>query len=301
MAGSSWPTLTAGARARASDVEAKLDWLEGHLLPMNSGTTTDAIYDLGTSTARWNNLHLAADVYMANNKNVYMKDSGGTNRAVLNVSAANLVNIGTTAGFSDVAFSPGSAEKMRLTKTGELGIGTTSPNTSCLLDITGTRAVRLPRLSTTERDALTGAEGMVIYNSTTTKIQKYENGAWQNMGGSDIGAVAKVRATNSGVSNTDVLNITAVGRLLNLRSVGQADINPLTTLTLDGTAYAELTGNSATAYFYAFDTGDTTGTFNLTTATHRIDTNFKTSIRVQHRASAAVGQTAITGIAYERT
>lgn len=41
--------------------------------------------------------------------------------------------------------------------------------------------VRLPRLTTTQRDALTAQEGMIISNSTTDTIQAYINSAWRNM------------------------------------------------------------------------------------------------------------------------
>lgn len=41
--------------------------------------------------------------------------------------------------------------------------------------------VRLPRLTTTQRDALTAVEGMMIANSTTDTIQGYINSAWRNM------------------------------------------------------------------------------------------------------------------------
>ena len=36
-------------------------------------------------------------------------------------------------------------------------------------------------LTTTERNALTAANGMIIYNSTDNKFQGYENGAWANL------------------------------------------------------------------------------------------------------------------------
>ena len=36
-------------------------------------------------------------------------------------------------------------------------------------------------LTTTERDALTAANGMIIYNTTLNKFQGYENGAWANL------------------------------------------------------------------------------------------------------------------------
>jgi hypothetical protein len=38
-----------------------------------------------------------------------------------------------------------------------------------------------PSLTTTQRDALTAENGMIIYNTTTNKFQGYENGAWANL------------------------------------------------------------------------------------------------------------------------
>lgn len=46
---------------------------------------------------------------------------------------------------------------------------------------TATHYVQFGSLTSTERDALTAANGMVIYNSTTNKFQGYENGAWVNL------------------------------------------------------------------------------------------------------------------------
>ena len=51
-----WPALTAGAKARASDVEAKFDWLEGHLWPQVGGTTTTGVFDLGGDGKSWRSL-----------------------------------------------------------------------------------------------------------------------------------------------------------------------------------------------------------------------------------------------------
>lgn len=57
MAGSSWPALIAGARAKASEVEAKFDWIEGDVVPMTGGVKTDATYDLGESSFRWRDVY----------------------------------------------------------------------------------------------------------------------------------------------------------------------------------------------------------------------------------------------------
>ena len=41
--------------------------------------------------------------------------------------------------------------------------------------------LRVANLTTTERNALTALNGMVIYNSTTNKMQAYENSGWADM------------------------------------------------------------------------------------------------------------------------
>lgn len=62
---------------------------------------------------------------------------------------------------------------------GNIGIGTSSPAASAILDITSTiGAVLFPRMTTAQRDALTAVNGMVIYNSTLDKLQVRAGGAW---------------------------------------------------------------------------------------------------------------------------
>ena len=55
--------------------------------------------------------------------------------------------------------------------------GTAISGTS--IAVTGTAGtVKLPTLTTTQRNALSAANGMLIYNSTTSKIEAYAGGAW---------------------------------------------------------------------------------------------------------------------------
>ena len=74
------------------------------------------------------------------------------------------------------------AERMRITEAGSVGIGVTAPATSALLELSSTTGALLgTRLTTTERDALTAVNGMIIYNSTAAKFQGYEAGVWVNL------------------------------------------------------------------------------------------------------------------------
>jgi hypothetical protein len=64
---------------------------------------------------------------------------------------------------------------------GDIGIGTTSPATSAGLEISSTtKALLVSRMNTTERNALTAAAGMIIFNTTTSKFQGYDGSAWQD-------------------------------------------------------------------------------------------------------------------------
>lgn len=61
----------------------------------------------------------------------------------------------------------------------QLGIGTSSPATSAALDITSTTgALLVPRMTTTQRDAMTATDGMIIYNTTAAEFQSRKAGAW---------------------------------------------------------------------------------------------------------------------------
>lgn len=65
---------------------------------------------------------------------------------------------------------------------GRVGIGTDNPSASTILELSSTTGgFLLPRMTTTQRNALTAVNGMFIYNSTDNKFQGYENGSWTNL------------------------------------------------------------------------------------------------------------------------
>lgn len=84
--------------------------------------------------------------------------------------------------YTSTAFNATGSERMRLDKDGRLAIGTSTPATSARLEIAGTTgALLVPRLTTTERNALTAVNGMIIYNTTDNQMQGRINGAWVAM------------------------------------------------------------------------------------------------------------------------
>jgi hypothetical protein len=72
---------------------------------------------------------------------------------------------------------------MRLKGNGQLGIGTTTPSPSAKLEISSTTQGFLPpRMTTTQRDAISSpAAGLIIFNTTTSKHQGYDGTTWNDM------------------------------------------------------------------------------------------------------------------------
>jgi hypothetical protein len=82
----------------------------------------------------------------------------------------------------EFAITRASTEVLRIDGAGDFGIGTNSPAASALMDLTSTTKGFLPpRMTTTQRDAIVSpAAGLVIYNTTTSKLQVYTT-AWTDL------------------------------------------------------------------------------------------------------------------------
>jgi uncharacterized protein (TIGR02145 family) len=74
-------------------------------------------------------------------------------------------------------------EDQKLGINANVGVGTTLPNASAILDVTSsTKGVLISRLTTTQRNAVSNpAEGLIIYNTTTDKFEYYDGSAWKTM------------------------------------------------------------------------------------------------------------------------
>jgi hypothetical protein len=71
-------------------------------------------------------------------------------------------------------------ERIRIDSTGNVGIGTTA-NAVAILDVASTTKGFLPpRMTTTERNAIvTPPAGLMVYNTTTNKLNFYNGTAWE--------------------------------------------------------------------------------------------------------------------------
>jgi hypothetical protein len=66
---------------------------------------------------------------------------------------------------------------------GNVGIGTSSPNASAILDAQSTtKGVRFPNMTTTQKNAVSSpAAGLVVFDTTLAKLCVYSGSAWQTI------------------------------------------------------------------------------------------------------------------------
>jgi len=114
-------------------------------------------------------------------------EPGGSSNSV---TAARIVGyqLGTSSTATSAALGIQVADssatlqtRLYINNAGNVGIGTTSPSASALLDVSSTTQGLLPpRMTSTQRDAISSpAAGLMIYNTTTNKLNFYNGTAWE--------------------------------------------------------------------------------------------------------------------------
>ena len=87
------------------------------------------------------------------------------------------------SGFGGISFYTNQAERLRIDSSGNVGIGTSSPSASAILDAQSTtQGVRLPNMTTAEKNTIASpAAGLMVFDTTLAKLCVYSGAAWQTV------------------------------------------------------------------------------------------------------------------------
>lgn len=135
--------------------------------------------------------------------------------------AATDVDFGTGSGNTtgNLHLTIQTTPKMTLHSSGNVGIGTTAPDASALLDMSSTsRGLLIPRMTSAQRTAIISpAAGLMVYETTSSSFWFYNGTAWTQIGS---GGVSSWSVNGTSIYNT------------NAGKVGIGTSNPISTLDI---------------------------------------------------------------------
>lgn len=148
----------------------------------------------GPSTLRAMQFGPSGALFSSTVANAYISSNtyyDGTNFRYINTQPATSYaqnnGVGNHVWYTAPSGTAGNAitftQAMTLDASGNLGIGTTSPNASAILDAQSTtKGVRMPNMTTTQKNAISSpAAGLMVFDTTLAKLCVYSGSAWQTI------------------------------------------------------------------------------------------------------------------------
>jgi len=163
---------------------AKLHFLTNNGTANSIRMTVDEAGNVGIGTTSSTHALVVAgdsviEVTNAGNPQLYLHTTAGGVGWRLYESNGGGGGVGPVGTFT-IRKDSDSTDKFAIAPLGNVGIGTTSPATTALLDVFSTvQGFLPPRMTTAQRDAISApATGLTVYNSTTNALNLYTGSTW---------------------------------------------------------------------------------------------------------------------------
>jgi hypothetical protein len=143
-----------------------------------SGSNSTGVVVASTSSAS-TSISVASLLAASSTGDVYF--SVGKSLATSNSALIGYSTVGATSPYAFMTVYGRAASDLCVNSVGSVGMGTSTPSSKAKLEISSTTQGFLPpRMTTTQRDAITSVPaGLTIYNTTTNKLNFYNGSAWE--------------------------------------------------------------------------------------------------------------------------
>ena len=161
------------------------------------------------------------------NQTIKLRSTSSSGTQTIVLGSVNIIQIGSSAIINPWVLSGNDVYNT----TGDVGIGTSSPSASALLDLSSTSKGFLPpRMTTTQRNAISGATtGLVIYNTTINQLETYTGNSWSPLYSGYSLNYAQYRANASqGSFTADVTKVNFPVMVSNFGSITTSSNNTFT-------------------------------------------------------------------------
>jgi len=209
------------------------------------------------------------DAFSATSNTDTLNFAAGSGITITNPTGKT-VTIAQTSASTPAFYESSTGIAILQTISNRVGIGVATPDASSILDLTSTsRGFLAPRMTTTQRDAITSpATGLLVYNTTTAQYNFYNGSSWAQIGSATKWSEIVDPTTNlslamgsytstftygatTGASNlftlTDTTSNTGTGYLFNLVTATGSTLKPLR-VTAAGTDALSVDASARTTF-----------------------------------------------------
>jgi hypothetical protein len=213
----------------SADLSDASSLIKSSQMPANCAAGQTLTFSSPTGTWTCSNIVVTASNFGSQTQNTFLAAPNGSNGTPTfrTIASADLPS-GTLSGSGTVGYVPYYSGASTLANSNiynngsNVGVGTTSPAASALLELNSTTKGLLPsRMTTAQRDAISApAAGLTIFNTTAGQLQVFDGSTWSSASGSSTQEVTQSAPTNILGGTYDILSLTVAtaGRYLILTS-----------------------------------------------------------------------------------